>query len=65
MQDHAKTTNLGPERLSAKLLGIEKVNMALHMSGVGSRPPLSVSDHIKASSLTSGYTASKIKIWCI
>lgn len=39
MQDRAKTTNFDPESLSAKLLGIESVNMAPHMSGVGNRPP--------------------------
>lgn len=55
MQDCAKTTKFGPERLSAKLLGIERVNMAPHMGSVGSRPPLSVSDYIQPFSFTSGY----------
>jgi len=49
--DHAKIIKFDPESLSAKLLGAERVNMAPHMSGTGSRPPLSASDHVKSSLL--------------
>lgn len=48
-------TNFDPERLSAKLLRIEMVNMVPLTSDVGSRFLLSGSDTIKSFSFTLGF----------